>query len=73
MTTHESDEDTFEARKNVRWTVVGVAPRYRRDLVVAGVDSSACALHAAWWAAAEASRRHGALRVILGYEPMCRN
>lgn len=43
------------------------APGHRRDLVVTGVDGSGCARHAAWWAAEEAIRRHGALRLIHAY------
>ena len=39
----------------------------RGDLVVAGVDGSRCARKAAQWAAAEAIRRHGALRLIHAY------
>jgi len=42
-------------------------PRYRTDLVVAGVDGSGGARKAAHWAAAEAVRRHGALRLIHAY------
>lgn len=39
----------------------------RSDLVVVGIDGSGCALHAARWAAVEAVRRQGALRLIHAY------
>jgi nucleotide-binding universal stress UspA family protein len=42
-------------------------PDHRRDLVIAGIDDSRCARKAAQWAAAEAIRRHGALRLIHAY------
>ena len=42
-------------------------PGPRGDLVVVGIDGSGCARHAAQWAAAEATRRHGALRLIHSY------
>ena len=42
-------------------------PGHRTDLVVVGIDGSACARHAAQWAAAEATRRHGALRLVHAY------
>ncbi len=42
--------------------VAGTGP-----LVVAGVDGSACARHAARWAAEEADRRHGRLLLVHAY------
>jgi nucleotide-binding universal stress UspA family protein len=42
-------------------------PIPRSDLVVVGIDGSGCARHAAQWAAAEATRRHGALRLVHAY------
>jgi hypothetical protein len=37
------------------------------DPVIAGVDGSRCARNAAYWAAAEASRRHLALHLVHAY------
>jgi nucleotide-binding universal stress UspA family protein len=42
-------------------------PGHHNALVVVGIDGSSCAQHAAQWAAAEATRRHGALRLIHAY------
>ncbi len=48
-------------------TAATQTPGPRGDVVVVGIDGSGCARHAAQWAAAEAVRRHGALRLIHAY------
>lgn len=48
-------------------TVVTTGVAGTGPLVVAGVDDSECARHAARWAAAEADRRHGRLLLVYAY------
>jgi nucleotide-binding universal stress UspA family protein len=68
-------EHARNVRQAAEATTESVAPEsmaievsaQRRDLVVAGIDGSRCARDAARWAAAEAIRRHGALRLIHAY------
>src|SRR6478735_6607838 len=67
MNTSQYPRATAEGRKTATETVAADALGHRSDLVVVGIDGSGCARHAAWWAADEAVRRHGALRLIYAY------
>jgi nucleotide-binding universal stress UspA family protein len=67
MSAHESDKARVEAPETVPGIAATDTSSYRHDVVVVGVDGSACARQAAWWAAAEAARRHGALHLIHAY------
>jgi len=63
MTNHESDT----AITAVTAVTSADHPRYRSDLVVAGVDGTGRARQAAHWAAEEAIHRHGALCLVHAY------
>jgi nucleotide-binding universal stress UspA family protein len=64
----EEDNDAPTTTETVAAEFVAIEePAQRRNLVVAGIDGSRCARKAAQWAAAEAIRRHGALRLIHAY------